>query len=132
MTLLNKVSLYKIYILSKVNLDIAIKFHCSPYLNFSTLSSFRLCCPRNWLVVPRIDIHDILDFVCPTSKLIVKQVNYQTRVGESMNFNLFRREWPGSVTELQQSISNGSIHSFCNASHQGIVIERNFTLYIIL
>ncbi|XP_028393719.1 uncharacterized protein LOC114518028 isoform X2 [Dendronephthya gigantea] len=76
-----------------------------------------LCCPYNWLVVPRVDIYDILGFVCPTSKLIVKQVNDQTRLGETMNFNIFRREWPGNVTNLQQAIRNGSIHSFCNVSH---------------
>ena len=70
-------------------------------------------------MVPRVDIHDILDFVCPTSKLIVKQVNYQTRIGETMNFKLFRREWTGSMRQFEQSIADGTIHSFCNVSHQG-------------
>ena len=70
-------------------------------------------------MVPRVDLHDILDFVCPTSKLGVKQVNYQIRAGETMNFKVFRREWKGSVQALKESIADGTIHSFCNVSHPG-------------
>ena len=69
----------------------------------------------------------MLHFVCPTPKLIVKQVNYQTRIGETMNFNLFRREWKGSV---QESIADQTMHSFCDISHPG-KLTNSYLLFFL-
>ena len=44
-----------------------------------------------------------------------------------MNLNLFRREWKGSVQALEESIANGTIHSFCKVSNPGNV--TNFMIF---
>lgn len=76
----------------------------------------QLYCSCNWLVVPRTDLYDVLQFVCPTLKIAVKQLDGYSRPENEMNENIFRRRWRGSENDFKSSIQNGSIHSFCDVS----------------
>ena len=80
----------------------------------------RLSCSCNWLVVPRVKYYDYMEFVCPTLKITVRQLDGYSRPESEMNENIFRRKWQGSEGDFKRSVQNGSIHSFCNPSSPGM------------
>ena len=80
----------------------------------------RLSCSCNWLVVPRVKYYDYMEFVCPTLKITVRQLDGYSRPESEMNENIFRRKWQGSEEDFKRNVQSGSIHSFCDPSSPGM------------
>ena len=75
----------------------------------------RLKCKSNWLTIPKIDIFDQVDFVCPTLKLNVDLLDDYSRPITEMNTNIFQRKVDKNMnmTVLRQHLNDGT---FCDPS----------------
>ena len=66
-----------------------------------------------------MDRYDQQQFTCPTDRIFSNLLNGY-RPNTQQNENIFRRKWPGTKSDLINTIRNGSIDAFCDPKNPGM------------